>query len=246
MSFVDVLPVEPVIADDARARCGRARRGRARRARRTRRRGRASPRRRARARRRRSPTPPPTATKRSPGSMRRESIWTPVTSSAPGARSSRPARALGDLVERERDHARGSEPRAAPRARPRGRRTGSSRSASSCPCSWPLPAITTTSPAPRAARARARSRRARSSSTSDLAGRPRRAISSMIACGSSLRGLSEVTIATSASSDGDPAHQRPLAAVAVAAAAEDADHAAARRARAPCASTFSSASGVCA
>ena len=50
-------------------------------------------------------------------------------------------------------------------------------------------------------------------------------ISRMIASGSSERGLSLVTIATSASSDGDPAHERALAAVAVAAAAEDAEHA---------------------
>ena len=50
----------------------------------------------------------------------------------------------------------------------------------------------------------------------------------MIACGSSLRGLSEVTIATSASSEAMPAHQRTLAAVAVAARADDADDAPAR------------------
>ena len=45
----------------------------------------------------------------------------------------------------------------------------------------------------------------------------------MIATGSSERGLSEVTTARSASSAADRAHQRPLLAVAVAAAAEDAD-----------------------
>ena len=49
-------------------------------------------------------------------------------------------------------------------------------------------------------------------------------ISSMIACGSSLRGLSDVTIDEIGELGCDPAHQRPLAAVAVAAAAEDADH----------------------
>ena len=49
----------------------------------------------------------------------------------------------------------------------------------------------------------------------------------MIASGSSLRGLSEVTIARSARSHRDGAHQRPLAAIAVAARAEDRDHAAA-------------------
>ena len=46
----------------------------------------------------------------------------------------------------------------------------------------------------------------------------------MIASGSSERGLSDVTIATSASSRCDPPHQRPLAAIAVAAGAEDDDH----------------------
>ena len=67
----------------------------------------------------------------------------------------------------------------------------------------------------------------------------------MIASGSSLRGLSEVRMATSASSDGDAAHERTLGAIAVAAAAEDGEHPAvaevARRPRA----TFSSESGVC-
>ena len=48
----------------------------------------------------------------------------------------------------------------------------------------------------------------------------------MIASGSSLRGLSDVTITRSARCLGDRAHQRPLAAVAVAAGAEHADHAA--------------------
>ena len=55
----------------------------------------------------------------------------------------------------------------------------------------------------------------------------------MIASGSSERGLSEVTIARSASSRRDLPHQRPLAAVAIAAGAEHDDHAPARRARAP-------------
>ena len=48
----------------------------------------------------------------------------------------------------------------------------------------------------------------------------------MIASGSSLRGLSEVTIAMSASSRRDRAHQRALRPVPVAAAAEDAEDAA--------------------
>ncbi len=74
-------------------------------------------------------------------------------------------------------------------------------------------------------------------------------ISSMIRSGSSERGLSEVTITCVGQARRDRAHQRPLAAVAVAAGAEHADHPpgglgwplqqfAGRR------STFSSESGV--
>ena len=74
----------------------------------------------------------------------------------------------------------------------------------------------------------------RSGSTLDArrrsSGDPRAAISSMIASGSSERGLSEVTIATSASRARDLAHQRALVAVAVAAAAEHADQRARRSA----------------
>ena len=70
MSFVDVLPVEPVIADDAR-RAALAHRAadRGERGERVARdeRRRAAP---ARARRRGTPRPPPTATKRSPGPTR--------------------------------------------------------------------------------------------------------------------------------------------------------------------------------
>ena len=74
-------------------------------------------------------------------------------------------------------------------------------------------------------------------------------ISSMIRSGSSERGLSEVTIATIRQARRDLAHQRPLAAVAVAAGAEHADHppGGAPRARPEVArrrSTFSSESGV--
>ena len=60
----------------------------------------------------------------------------------------------------------------------------------------------------------------RSSSISSRRARPT-ATSAAIAAGSSERGLSEVRIARSASSADDPPHQRPLAAVAVAAGAED-------------------------
>ena len=69
--------------------------------------------------------------------------------------------------------------------------------ANSCPCSWPLPAITTTSPGPASSTACSMASR-RSTRTSASPGMPAR-ISPMIASGSSERGLSEVTIATSAS-----------------------------------------------
>ena len=52
---------------------------------------------------------------------------------------------------------------------------------------------------------------------------------SMMAAGSSLRGLSEVTTTTSAPRGRDLPHERALGAVAVAAAAEDHDHPARRR-----------------
>ena len=122
----------------------------------------------------------------------------------------------------------------APTARSAARATAASSNgtlrppASSWPCSCPLPAITTTSPGrsagdgarrsrpggPRCARRRSRGR----------AGTPAR-ISSMIAPGSSERGLSEVTIAPSARRAAISPHQRALAAIAIAAAAEDDDHA---------------------
>ena len=67
----------------------------------------------------------------------------------------------------------------------------------------------------------------------------------MIASGSSERGLSDVTIATSASRARDLAHQRALAAVAVAAGAEHGDHARPSASSRAASSTFSSASGLC-
>ena len=99
------------------------------------------------------------------------------------------------------------------------------------PCSWPLPAISSTSPAASAATRRARSPRRGRRSRAAPGGRRRR-IAARIAAGSSLRGLSSVTMARSARRGGDLAHHRPLAAVAVAAAAEHHDQPAARRAAA--------------
>ena len=65
--------------------------------------------------------PSPTATKRSPSSIRRESTCTPVTSSVHGTRSRSPSSATkssGSEIMRAR------RPSAAPRGRPRDRRTG--------------------------------------------------------------------------------------------------------------------------
>ena len=239
MSFVDVLPVEPVMpttralarsrtarpsaASAANASLGHERRGGAARERvldGSRRRG----------RRRR--------TGRRPRS-RRESTWTPVISSA---------RAL-ELAEPAAARRRGAGSRRRPEPPQRLARDlavverDASRSANSWPCSWPLPAITTTSPSRRRLD-RARDRRAPVGL--DLERRPPApaTISAMIASrllaarvvGGDDRDVGEL--------GGDPAHHRPLPAVAVAAAAEDADHAACASSRAV-RSTFSSASGVC-
>ena len=148
MSFVDVLPVEPVMPTTRaldRSRTARPERARGRR----------------RHRRGTSVAAAPRASASS-------------TNSAPPAdRNEEVARLdaarvdlhAGDLVgvrrsleaprprtrpRRARAGSRGAPQRAAaPPARRRGRRTGRSRPASSCPCSWPLPAITTTSPCTR-------------------------------------------------------------------------------------------------
>ena len=140
-----------------------------------------------------------TATNRSPSSTRRESVWRPVTSVAQGAasqlrreRAPRPRRARAgsrgrlqraqrfacDLAVVERDDRGPRSPGLARAPCRRSRRRPPARRARS------RGAI--------AARGRARLPARRSS---------RPATSSTIACGSSLRGLSEVRIATSASSD---------------------------------------------
>ena len=103
MSFVEVLPVEPVIATTRADERSRTAPAIAASAATCVVRERAPPPRRARARARRSPRPPPTATNRSPSSIRRESTWSPVTTSAHG-RAMQSAERLDD-VELERDHA---------------------------------------------------------------------------------------------------------------------------------------------
>ena len=156
------------------------------------------------------------------------------TAPSGGSPSSRPEREPGDLVEARAGSRALAPARGSLRARRRGRRTGARRPPISWPCSCPLPAITTTSPASASSIARGSPSAGRD--RSPRRGRRPGARPAMIASGSSLRGLSEVTTTTSARSTRDPAHQRPLAAVAVAARAEDDDHAAPPRARAPAAS----------
>ena len=91
------------------------------------------------------------------------------------------------------------------------RRRPSARSRAPC---RPPPARRPAAARPRRRRSRPRGRRSRSRRDR------RRASPARIAAGSSLRGLSSVTTARSASRGADRAHQRPLAGVAVAAGAE--------------------------
>ena len=233
----------PVIADDAGAASGRARAPAiAASAACGCRPERAPPRRRARARGRRSRAAVrrPRRTGRPPRSGASRSA-APVTSSAQG-RARRAARAARS------GRARAGSRRGPPRARARSRATsrsskGTLPAASSCSGSAPRPAITTTSPgrASPSASSIAR-RRSSSSSTPPAARRPRPRRRSPP--GPRERGLSEVRIARSASAATTLPHQRPLAAVAVAAGAEDDGHPALAEARAPARITFSSESGV--
>ncbi len=85
------------------------------------------------------------------------------------------------------------------------------------PRSWPLPASTRTSPA---SRSRTAVRIASARSPISLAPGQAGMIAARMAAGSSLRGLSSVTMTGSASRAAMRAHLRPLAGVAVAAAAE--------------------------
>ena len=101
--------------------------------------------------------------------------------------------------------------------RRRGSSNGSVLSPTIWPVSWPLPATTSTSPvSSMATAARMASARSPISSRRGAAAR----IAARIVAGSSLRGLSSVTMTTSASLVGDLAHQWALAGVAIAAAAE--------------------------
>src|SRR5829696_4275307 len=111
-------------------------------------------------------------------------------------------RLLRNPLGRELDHAEAAvaSARSSSRATSRSSNGIFRPCSNSCPCSWPLPAITTVSP--RSARPRARAiaaRRSGSTSTSATASPMPWRISSMIETGCSERGLSEVTTATSES-----------------------------------------------
>ena len=188
-----------------------------------------------------SAPPPPTATNRSPSSIRRESICRPVTSEAQGRAVRRPRGSIS--VELERDHGRAAARRSASRATSRSSK-GTFPEASSCSGSAPRPAITTMSPA-RGLGERQLDRGAAVELHARAAERRPPRLPRRSRPGASERGLSEVRIARSASSRDDAAHQRPLAAIAVAAGAEH-DLSCRRRGPRAVRITFSSESGVCA
>ena len=125
------------------------------------------------------------------------------------------------LGDRDRDHAGAPSRRSTSRATTLSSK-GWTTPAISWPCSCPLPAITTTSPS--VAPASALSIAARRSGSTSSSGAPA-STSSMIACG--ILGARVVGGEDRAIGElrGDPSHQRALAPVAVAAAAEDADQA---------------------
>ena len=97
-------------------------------------------------------------------------------------------------------------------------------------CSWPLPGDQDDVPGARPAQGSDdRFGPVRDHGARRPVSRTPASISARIAAGSSERGLSDVSTTSSASERGDPAHLRALAAVAVAAAAEDDVHAPAAR-----------------
>ena len=144
----------------------------------------------------RKSAPSPSATKRSPSAIRRESTCTPVISSAQTAGVSSPA-ASSATCSSESGITRAAT-RATARARPRDRRTGAS----------PRDLLTLLVALARDQHDVSFAGRLRGPSRSPCAGRARHraparpsTTSAMIASGSSVRGLSDVTIATSASSE---------------------------------------------
>ena len=130
------------------------------------------------------------------------------------------ARDGGDLAGRERDHAAPASAESASRATSRSS-NGIVRSASSWPCSCPLPAMTTTSPGAAIPTARSIAVAAVDLDVHREAGgdvgddRGRVLAARVVGCDDGDVGQAPH----------DRAHQRPLAAIAVAAASEDADQA---------------------
>ena len=216
MSFVEVFPTEPVIATtraSLRARTALpsaasaawASSGTS---------VAAAPRARASSR---NASPPETATNRSPGRSRRESTLTPVTVSA--SLSSRPSESSRTSASGKRDQ---PPPPSASFAASRSS-NGTVRSANSWPCSAPLPAMRTTSPGCASSTARPIAA-ARSSSTSTSPSAPRHDL------GDDRLGILAARVVGGDDRDvgelgGELAHQRPLAAVAVAAGTDDDDDA---------------------
>ena len=168
-----------------------------------------------------SRTSPLMAKNRSPGSSVRVSIETPV---APRQAPDEPGAGRGgDLVVASRGARSSANAPRSPPGRPRGPKTARSGRRRSGRfhglCRRRRGRRRCAAPGPRRGSPR-RGRRSRARPA------PPARISARIAAGSSLRGLSSVTITMSAFSTAIRAHDRPLALVAVAAAAEDADEAA--------------------
>ena len=159
-----------------------------------------------------------------------------------GARPTVPGPGPRTHVQRERDHA-GCSARSSSRATSRSSNGMHRRRAISCPCSWPLPgdqhdvsfAAGLDRPCDRRAPVGLDLELGRAGE--DLVDDRERVLAARIV-GRDDRDVGELVR--------DPPHERALLAVAVAAAAEDADDAAVARARAPRSSTRSSDAGLCA
>ena len=253
MSLTEVLPVEPVIpttrqpSSRRQPRASAAARASGSAAANTQPLG--SSRRRARRARRRSTTTPqaPARERRggvlaAVGALAAEAEEE-VARRRPRASRSRPARAArprprGTISAppsaairsgRELDHAagaRGRERRSSSRATSRSSKGIFRPRSNSWPCSWPLPAITTVSPRARPRRARSAIAARRSGSTSICAAPPAPMPGADLV-DDRLRVLGARVVGGDDGDVGEPvgdlAHQRALVAVAVAAAAEDAD-----------------------
>ena len=176
-----------------------------------------------------------------PAARRRDRPRRPRASPRPRARGAGPARGARPRRPGRRGDPLGAEPdhvavrRRGPRLQPRSSSRATSRSSNgifrppsnSCPCSWPLPAITTVSPGSAASSAIAiAARRSGSTSTCAALGNPVEDLGDdrVRVLGARVVGGDDADVGQLGP---DAAHQRALLAVAVAAAAEDADQPAA-------------------